>query len=380
MNSPLARHRRSTLVPAVLALAGLAAVTGCTASSSSAGSTAGSKAVTVESTDDGCTPRPASVAAGAVKFTVTNKDATRVTETEIMQNGRILGEKENLTPGLSGDFTLRLQPGKYLVNCPNAKSDQSTFTVTGTAGSTRPDATTTAGVKAYTSWVQNQSDTLLTQTRKFAAAVKAGDKAKAKALYAPTRSYYENIEPVAETFGNLDPDIDARINDVTEQSAWTGFHRIERALWADDSLAGMTPIATTLLRDVTKLHTLVKTVQLQPAQIANGSVELLGEVASSKITGEEDRYSHTDLWDFDANIAGAREAFSTLEPVVSAKQPQLASTINRQFASVLALLARYQTTTGYVNFSTVGQSERRQMTQVVNALAESLSEVAPLVA
>ena len=41
---------------------------------------------------------------------------------------------------------------------------------------------------------------------------------------------YERVEPVAESFGDLDPRIDARANDVPK-SKWTGFHPIERRLW-----------------------------------------------------------------------------------------------------------------------------------------------------
>ena len=58
-------------------------------------------------------------------------------------------------------------------------------------------------------------------------------------------------------------------------------------------------IAGPARRPVGRLHV------LQPAQVANGSVDLLGEVAKSKVTGEEERYSHTDLGDFEANVDGA---------------------------------------------------------------------------
>jgi iron uptake system component EfeO len=309
---------------------------------------------------------------------VNNKNSGRVSEAELMQNGLILGEKENLTPGLSGRFTLRLKPGDYVVNCPNAKNDQAKFTVTGkaadAAGTT--DASVTAAVAAYQKYVNNQVKTLVSRSAPFIAAVKAGDIAKAKSLYAPARTYYEMIEPVAESFGNLDPEIDARVNDVANPAQWTGFHRIEKALWQDNSLAGMGPMADKLGADIAKLQRLTKTVKFQPAQIANGSVSLLDEVAKSKITGEEDRYSHTDLWDFDANVAGAREAFEVLQPVLQKKDPKLVSTINTQFNTVFTALEKYRQGEGYVNYTTVTTAERRQLTTLVNALSESLSKVA----
>ena len=133
----------------------------------------------------------------------------------------------------------------------------------------------------------------------------AGDIAEAKDLFAYAREPYERIEPIAEAFGDLDPAIDAREGDVPE-AKWTGFHRIEKALWVDEDLTGMAPVAKKLVADVRLLQELTRQVDLEPAQVANGASELLGEVANSKITGEEDRYSHTDLWDFEANVEGRR--------------------------------------------------------------------------
>jgi iron uptake system component EfeO len=370
------------LLAGTIAVAVPLAVAGCVGSGgSTAGSNAASRsgaAVRIELTDDGCTPTPASVPAGALSFSIANKGASRVTETEIMQDGRILGERENLTPGLSGSLSLRLEPGQYVVYCPNAKTDRSTLTVTG-SGTGAADASLVAAVASYRAFVQDEVNQLVPATRAFVAAVKAGDIRKARAMYAPARTHYESIEPVAESFGDLDPQIDARAGDVASPSQWTGFHRIEKALWADNSLPGMASYGNLLLADVTKLQRLVPTARLQPAAIANGAVELLGEVANSKITGEEDRYSHTDLWDFEANVAGVREAVDVLTPALRQRNPALLTTIQRQLATVLTTLSRYKTSSGYASYTTVTTPERRSMTTQVNALAETLSKVAPAI-
>jgi iron uptake system component EfeO len=376
---PSARLRTAAAAAAVAA--GLV-LTGCGSSSDEAAS-AGAKRVAVTVTDAGCTAEPATAEAGALTFEVTNRDAKRVTEAEILKDGKILGEKENLTPGLSGSFTLRLEPGEYVVLCPNAATDQSPFTVTAAKGATAAataDADLVSSVTTYKAYLEDQTAQLTTQTEKFVAAVKAGDVAKAKALYAPTRAYYERIEPVAESFGDLDPQIDARVNDVDPGDQWTGFHRIEKALWEDGKVDDMGPVADKLLTDVKDLRAKVKTVELAPEQIANGAVGLLDEVAKSKITGEEDRYSHTDLWDFAANVAGAREAVDVLSPTLRTKDAALLAKINGQFKDVLASLSQYQTADGYQDYSAVTDDQRRTMTTQVNALAESLSKVAPLIA
>jgi len=153
------------------------------------------------------------------------------------------------------------------------------------------------------------------RARTLTHAVRAGDLAKAKRLYGPARISYERIEPVAESFGSLDPAIDARANDVAPGQRWTAFHRIEQALWAGGTTHGMARYADQLDEDIRELEQKVDAASYQPAQLANGAVELLNEVSKSKITGEEERYSHTDLVDFQANVDGARQAFVLLRPV-----------------------------------------------------------------
>jgi iron uptake system component EfeO len=379
-------HHR--LLTAIAVATAVPLVVGGCAGSSNGSSSAGANGrsvtgtVKITVTDDGCAPSPATIGAGPLKFAVVNQGGSRVSEAELLQDGRILGEKENLTPGLSGEFSLRLAAGQYVVYCPNAKTDRATLTVTplaGTMATATTDASLTSAVAAYRAFVQDEANELVPATRAFVAAVKAGDIAKAKELFAPARTHYESIEPVAESFGDLDPEIDARVNDVASPSQWTGFHRIEKALWQDKSLKGMDPIADQLMADVIKLQQLIPTAQLQPAAIANGAVDLLGEVANSKITGEEDRYSHTDLWDFEANVAGVREALDVLTPALKTRAPDLLATANSQFDAVGHTLSAYKTPNGYVNYATVGTAERRQLTTLVDALAETMSRVTPAI-
>jgi iron uptake system component EfeO len=334
--------------------------------------------VQVALSDAGCQPTPQTVAAGPVTFTVTNSGTAKVTEAELQSNGRILGEKENITEGLNGDFSLRLDAGTYTMYCPGAAQDTWTFTVTGAAAppAAAADTSLTKATQQYHDYVVSEVAALVPATKAFDDAVRAGDIPKAKSLFAPARTHYESIEPVAESFGDLDPDIDARINDVADPARWTGFHRIEKALWADNSLSGMTTIANKLDADVATVQKNVATTTYQPAQLANGASDLLDEVSTSKVTGEEDRYSHTDLWDFAANIAGARKAFELLQPALAAKDPQLAQQLEARFTDVTSGLAKYQQGNGYVDYSTVPPDQRRQLADAVNALAEPLSQVA----
>jgi iron uptake system component EfeO len=338
----------------------------------------GATTVTVTITDEGCSPSPASVAAGPVTFKVVNKDSSKVSEAELLKDESIIGEKENLSPGLSGSFSLKLDAGKYQMYCPNANTEKFDFTVTGSATSAAAADPAVkndldAAVAGYKQYVIDEVAKLAPATKQFTDAVRAGDMAKAKSLYAPARYYYEEVEPVAESFGDLDPDVDARIDDVSDVSQWTGFHRLEKALWADKSLAGMSPIADKLDADVNKLKGLVANATYQPAQMANGATELLNEVGSSKITGEEDRYSHSDMSDFRANIDGAKKAFELLAPALQKVDPELATTVTTRFSELDKAIAPYPAT---IDYSTVNDAARKALTQSVDALADPLSQVA----
>ncbi|HEY9389292.1 MAG TPA: iron uptake system protein EfeO [Mycobacteriales bacterium] len=379
--SPQLLPTRASSALLALALPALALV-GCGSDGGDQGARSQSaNTVAVTLTPDGCVGDPGSVPAGATTFEVTNKGADAVSELELLAGSRVLGEKENLTPGLSGSFTLDLAAGSYTLVCPGARQERTDFTVTGSSagGSTSTPAASpelTEALEQYRSYVEDQVKQLVAATKEFTDAVRAGDVARAKQLYAPTRVFYERIEPVAETFGDLDPAIDARINDVDDPSRWTGFHRIEQALWERGSTAGMAPVADRLKLDVDKLAVAVETIDYQPAQLANGASELLDEVANSKVTGEEERYSHTDLVDFAANLDGAEKAFTLLEPELTKRDPALASTINERFAAVRTALDRHRDGDGYQPYTELTPAQVRDLASVVNALAEPLSQVA----
>ncbi len=339
--------------------------------------TSGTKKVAVKLTDAGCEPATLKIDAGPTTFVVTNGGTSRVTEFEILDGAKIIGERENIAAGLSDDFTLTLQPGSYTTVCPGGKTAATgRLTVGGSAVAATSDANLKAAVTGYQSFVKTQTKELVTRVGQFAAAVKAGSVANAKELFASARYPYEQIEPVAESFGDLDPGIDARVNDVAKGDRWTGFHRIEQALWKDNTTKGMSTLADKLVADVARLDRLVQKETYQPEQLANGATELLGEVSKSKITGEEDRYSHTDLYDFEANVAGAETAFGLLAPALRSKDAALATNVANRFDAVQAELKRIQKGGTYPSYDTVDTAQRRTFSQLVDALAEPLSEVA----
>ena len=208
---------------------------------------------------------------------------------------------------------------------------------------------------------------------------------KAKIEYGKARVYYEAVEPTAEIWGDLDGRIDGRADDAATPEEFTGFHRLEQALWQKKSLKGTDKLADQLEADVNKLYSQVKTVAYQPAEIANGATDLVNEIQTSKITGEEERYSHIDLLDFHGNLQGADEAVHVLLPVLQAKDPKLAATIAERYQQTSAALAKYAATpgydgSGYVDYRKVTPAQRRVLSQTVDAYAESVSKIAGEVA
>lgn len=329
-------------------------VVGC-AKEDPATSAAGNR-IKIELTDAGCKPNPAKTEAGTIAFDVTNDGANGVSEAELLESDGqgILGERENITPGLSKTFSLKLGEGTYKVYCPGAQQDTWTFTVKGgeKVADWRDNPALVKAVNAYAAYVRSEANELVTRTKAFAAKVKAGDIEGAKTDYATARVPYERIEPVAESFGDLDPKIDGRLGDNGDKpSDFIGFHRIEKALWVDGNLDGMGPIADELVKNVEQLNALIikKANDYSPNEISSGAVELVNEVLTSKITGEEERYSHTDLVDFQANFDGTMKIIELLRPVLNKSAPELVADIDKAAKTLQDRLDTLKANPGYLN-------------------------------
>jgi iron uptake system component EfeO len=363
-----------TTAPLLACILGALVLTGCGSSDDKSGET-----VKVGISDAGCTPATLKLTSGPKNFVITSTGSGKVTEYEILDGTRILGERENLTPGVTSKFSLNLPAGEYASYCPNGtKGEYGKVVVaaSGATGSVAASKNLNAATDGYAKYVNAQTAILVKRTAAFTAAIKAGDTAKAKSLFASTREPYETIEPVAESFGSLDPEIDARENDVADGDQWTGFHRIEKTLFQDNTTDGLEKYADLLTEDVAALAKKAKTVTYQAAELANGSTGLLDEVSKSKITGEEDRYSHTDLWDFAANVDGSQKAYKLLSPAVAAKDKRLDEEVNARYAAVDSLLAKYRSGDGFVLYTKLTPADTKKLSQAIDALAEPLSQVA----
>lgn len=405
--------RTHRLLPAVLLTAGAVALTACgSTASSGAGASASAAAsgasgsaaasgsagtgtpgqVTVTVTDaDGCVASPDTVPAGQVTFVISNLDAVGVTEVELVADQRIVGERENLAPGFDSTFSARLDGGSYEIYCPGASTERSAFTVTGQAGAQDADlaALLTQATKDYATYVDDQITFLLVPVQEMATAIKAGDLAAAQAAYIKARPFYERIEPVAESFPDLDPAIDLRIGDVEQGTEWTGFHPIEQGLFEKQSTEGLGALADGLVVNIQQLQQEATKLSdataagadggYQAFEIANGSATLLDEVLASKITGEEEAYSKIDLLDFEANVEGSLQAFATLKPALDQIDPTIVPQISAAFDALTTELATFKdpaSPSGWISYDKLTDADKKALTDALLAVQEPLSAVA----
>jgi iron uptake system component EfeO len=374
-------HPRILALVAVGALGGTLAA--CGGDKADEGTPAAGGPITVKATDTACEVAKTTLDAGTHVFSIANS-GNKVTEFYVYADGdRVMGEVENITPGLSRELRVELPAGTYQAACKPGMIGtgiRNVLTVSGSAPALTEDALLQQATASYSRYITSQSEALVEKTTDFVTAVKAGDIEKSKTLFPIARTYYERIEPVAEIFGDLDPKIDGREDDATAELPFSGFHKLEKDLWVTKDISKDGPVADQLLTDVKEVVTKAKDEKLSPLQLANGAKELLDEVANSKITGEEDRYSHTDLWDFAANVDGSQAAVSALRPALEQRDPALVKQIDTAFTNVDSELAKYRDGDGWKYQNELSQAELKGLSDVINALAEPISKIAGVIA
>ncbi|WP_211357329.1 iron uptake system protein EfeO [Nocardioides rubriscoriae] len=349
------------------------------------------RSFTVAASDDACDVSGSQAPSGALRFDVTNT-GSQITEFYLLADDglRIIGEVENIGPGVSRSLTIKAPAGDYLTACkPGMRGDgiRAAFTVTASDDgeqqlSASDQQRVDEALAGYRLYVRDQSAQLLDKTARFVALYKAGQDDRARALYPEARTHWERIETVAESFGDLDPLMDAREADLEPGEDWTGWHRLEKDLWPAEAGAyrAMTPAqratyADDLLANTRTLDDRIQDLDYTVDAVANGSRGLLEEVASGKVTGEEETWSHTDLWDFQANVDGARVAFEGLEPIVADHDPALAEQLTTRFEQLQVLLDAQRTADGFRLYTDLTQPEVKALADAVNALSEPLSHL-----
>lgn len=330
--------------------------------------------------DKQCDPMQVTVAAGKTQFVVTNASQKNL-EWEILKGVMVVEERENIAPGFTQKMTANLEPGEYDMTCGLLSNPKGKLVVTASAeaATAKTNVLDLVGpIAEYKVYVTKEVDALVQQTKLFTAAIKAGKLDEARKLYAPTRQHYERIEPIAELFSDLDGSIDAREDDYEKKAddpKFTGFHRLEKALFADHSTKGMEHYADQLNADTQELQKRIASLTFPPNKVVGGAADLIEEVAATKISGEEDRYSRTDLWDFQANVDGAQKIVNLLRPLLEKANPTLLGKVDANFKTVDSVLAKYKTKDGFESYEKLSDADRTALKGPITTLAEDLAQL-----
>lgn len=342
--------------------------------------------ITVTIHPHSCEPNALSVPAGRASFRIVNR-SERAVEWEILDGVLVVEERENIAPGLSQVINANLLPGDYAITCGLLSNPRGTLHVTPTAESdanakARPSMVAFIGpLSEFRVYLSSQSSALIKAVAALQQVVAAGDLQQAQALYLPARAAYQRLAPAAQRLAELDNAINARADyfEKREQDPqFQGFHRLEYALFQQRDLSGMAPVAQRLLDDVSSLKQQLLAQSLPPEQLVSvvaRNVRSLAEVRA--VSGEEERYSHSDLNGFASNLQTTRKVIDLLRPLLSKAAAELLPPIDTAISGLEAQFAALRAGDGYRTYDSVNATQRQQIADQAKQLADALDAIDP---
>jgi iron uptake system component EfeO len=336
-------------------------------------------ATTVTIAGHACDPQELTVAAGRRAFRIVNK-SDRVVEWEILDGVMVIEERENIAPGFTQTLSARLEPGDYQITCgllsnPRGKLHVTPSTENETASSALTLTAFIGALAEYKVYLAGETRDFASATDALAEAIKAGNLDEAKKLYEPARVAYAHLGPVAGPLSDLDTAIDGRANDYEKKEAdpaFGGLHRIEYAMFSQNSLEGLVPIVETLSGNAAQLSVRIHDLRVTPDRMVAGAASALERFASTGADTEEDRYAHTDLSSFAATLDGGRRVSDLIKPSAIKTNAALFQSIDNDFSDVTAALGELKTTDGFVGYNTVADNDKTSLKAKVSALAADL--------
>ncbi|MCQ3033139.1 iron uptake system protein EfeO [Pseudomonas syringae] len=330
-----------------------------------------------------CEPNTLTVPAGKNAFRIVNR-SERAVEWEILDGVLVIEERENIAPGLSQVINANLQPGDYAITCGLLSNPRGTLHVTPTAESeasakARPSMVAFIGpLSEYRVYLSTQSSALIKAVNALQDAIAAGDLSAAQAAYLPARAAYQRIAPAAQRLAELDNAINARADyyEKREQDpGFSGFHRIEYGLFDKHSVDGLLPVAQRLQADVTTLKQQLLAQNMAPEQLASVIARNMRSLAEIRSNGEEERYSHSDLNGFVANLEGTRKVIDLLRPMLAKSAKPLLEQIDAAAAALDNELNGLSTDSGMRPYDQVDAVQRKLIADKAKALADALDGI-----
>ncbi|UEB93424.1 iron uptake system protein EfeO [Pseudomonas sp. HN2] len=333
-----------------------------------------------------CEPNALTVPAGRASFRIVNR-SERAVEWEILDGVLVVEERENIAPGLSQVINANLQPGDYAITCGLLSNPRGTLHVTPTAASdaaakAKPSMVAFVGpLSEFRVYLAVQGSALIKAVTALDQALASGDLAQAQAAYLPARAAYQRLAPAAQRLAELDNHINARADyfEKREQDpGFVGFHRLEYALFQQRTLDDVAPIAQRLLADVTTLKQQLLAQSLPPEQLVSIVVRNLNSLADVRAgSGEEERYSHSDLNGFAANGQTAHKVVDLLRPMLSKSAADVLAKVDQALGDFDSQLDALKSADGYVSYDAVTSAQRQQIAAKAKALATALDGIDP---
>jgi iron uptake system EfeUOB component EfeO/EfeM len=367
----------------MIAAGGLFYYASKSASSKRAANSEGEITVTIH--PKSCEPNSLTVPAGKTRFKIVNA-SDRAVEWEILDGVLVVEERENIVPGLSSIINANLQPGDYAITCGLLSNPRGTLHVTATAESdaqakAKPSLVNFVGpLSEYRVYLSMQGSALIKAVDALNAAIALGDVDQAQALYVEARTVYQHIAPAAQRMAELNNAIEARADyyEKREQDpGFSGFHRLEYGLFAKNSIDGLAPVGQKLLADVTRLKQELLAQQLPPEQLITIISRNIRSLAETRTSGEEERYSHSDLNGFAANLEGTRKVVDLLRPLLSKSGPQVLASIDTAANDLDVELNGFKDQDAFISYDKVDASQRKQIADRAKALADALDGISP---
>ena len=333
-----------------------------------------------------CEPNTLTVPAGRASFRIVNR-SERAVEWEILDGVLVVEERENIAPGLSQVINANLQPGDYAITCGLLSNPRGTLHVTPTAASdaaakAKPSMVAFVGpLSEFRVYLAVQGSALIKAVTALNQAIASGNLDQAQALYLPARAAYQRLAPAAQRLAELDNHINARADYFEKREldpAFVGFHRLEYALFQQRNLDDVAPTAQRLLADVTTLKQQLLAQSLPPEQLVSIVVRNLNSLADVRAgSGEEERYSHSDLNGFAANAQTARKVVDLLRPMLSKSAAELLPKIDQALDDFDHQLNAFKSADGYVSYDAVTAAQRQQIAAKAKALAAAMDGIDP---
>ncbi|UCZ85795.1 iron uptake system protein EfeO [Pseudomonas sp. L5B5] len=342
--------------------------------------------ITVTIHPHSCEPNALTVPAGRASFRIVNR-SERAVEWEILDGVLVVEERENIAPGLSQVINANLQPGDYAITCGLLSNPRGTLHVTPTAESdaqakARPSLVAFVGpLSEFRVYLSTQGTALVKAVAGLQQAIEAGDLKQAQALYVPARAAYQRLAPAAQRLAELDNAINARADyfEQREQDpGFSGFHRLEYGLFQHRDLAGLAPVAQRLAQDVSSLKQQLLAQTLPPEQLVSSVARNMRSLADLRASsGEEERYSHSDLGGFAANLETTRKVVDLLRPLLAKSAAPLLARVDDAANALGTRLDNLRDGFGYLDYDQVNAGQRKELADKAKALADALDGIDP---